>query len=103
MAIMPNIANKERIKAMKVKNITSRNGNKIANQFIVTDGEFEYFQSYNSVIAQRHISSGVVKLDVHYWDYSTTTGKYRNQFLGMDKKQTEKEIKAGRIDLINLN
>ena len=88
---------------MKVKNITSRNGNKIANQFIVTDGEFEYFQSYNSVIAQRHISSGVVKLDVHYWDYSTTTGKYRNQFLGMDKKQTEKEIKAGRIVLINLN
>ena len=23
------------------------------------------------------------------WDYSKTTGKYRNQFLGEDKKQTE--------------
>lgn len=88
---------------MKVKNITSRNGNKIANQFIVTDGEYEYFQSYESVIAQRHILTGVIKLDKHYWDYSTTTGKYRNQFLGMDKKQTEKQIKSGNIALVDLN
>ena len=43
---------------MKVKNITSNNGNKIANQFIVTDkhemgNKIEYFQSYNSMIAKK--------------------------------------------------
>jgi len=40
---------------MKVKNITSNNGNKIANQFIIYDSDgSKYFQSYNSVIAKQN-------------------------------------------------
>ena len=39
---------------MKVENMTSNKGNKIANQFIVTD-DFNnvYFQSYDSIIAKK--------------------------------------------------
>ena len=38
---------------MKVQNMTSARGNKIANQFIITDKGEEYFQSYRSIIAKK--------------------------------------------------
>ena len=38
---------------MKVKNMKSTRGNKIANQFIITDNGEEYFQSYKSIIAKK--------------------------------------------------
>ena len=39
---------------MKVENIESNNGNKIANQFIITDDNGnEFFQSYNSMIVKK--------------------------------------------------
>ena len=38
---------------MKVQNMTSNNGNKIANQFEIThDFNTVYFQSYDSIIAK---------------------------------------------------
>ncbi len=55
------------------------------------------------MIAKRHISAGVVTLDADRWDYSVTTSKYRNQFLGMSTAQVKRDIKAGRIALVNLN
>jgi hypothetical protein len=98
---------------MKARNITSKNGNKIANQFIITDNhkmgnKIEYFQSYNSIIVKRiydNIGAHVVEtfLDSYYWDYSTTTSKYRNIFLNEKKKDTEKKIKEGIYILTNLN
>ena len=36
---------------MKVENMTSNKGNKIANQFIIYDDDKVYFQSYDSTIA----------------------------------------------------
>lgn len=91
---------------MKIKNMTSSNGNKIANQFeIVDDAGNVFFQSYDSVICKKDYSSGelVVYLDERYWDYSVTTGKYRNIFLGETKKETEKKIKSGEYILTDLN
>ena len=98
---------------IKVKNFTSNNGNKIPNQFIITykfvgdydliHGGQEIFQSYNSIIAKRYVIDGRIVLDKNYWDYSTTTGKYRNQFLGETKKETEKKIKNKEYFLLNLN
>lgn len=88
---------------MKVKNMTNSNGNKVANQFIITDGNKETFQSYNSVIAIRDYDSGEVTLDSYYWDYSVTTGKYRNQFLGETKGNTARKIASGEYKLANLN
>ena len=88
---------------MKVTNMTSSKGNKVANQFIMTDSEGrEYFQSYDSVIAVKCLD-GVVELDSNTWDYSVTTGKYRNQFLGETKKETQAKIDSGEYILANLN
>ena len=66
----------------------------------VKDGA-TYFQSYESIIAKRE--NGQVTLDEMYWDYSPTTGKYRNIFLGEDKKTTQKKIDNGTYKLANLN
>ena len=102
---------------MKVQNMTSAKGNKIANQFIITGYEdveidsgigmlndsqyFEVFQSYESAIAKKQ--DGKIELDAQYWDYSVTTGKYRNQFLGETKKETQAKIDSGEYTLTNLN
>lgn len=85
----------------KVENMVSSKGNKVANQFIIRIGDVEYFQSYNTIIAKK--SCGKVYLDKNKWDYSSTTGKYRNIFLGEKKKDTERKIKNGEYILMNLN
>ena len=82
--------------------MTSNNGNKIANQFIYRDDEKAVFQSYSSVIAIRY-SDGRIELDANTWDYSKTTGRYRNQFLGETKKETQSKIDSGEYKLEDLN
>jgi len=86
---------------MKVENMTSARGNTIANQFIISDKGEEYFQSYESIIAKR--SQGKIYLDEYYWDYSVTTGKYRNDFLGEKKIATQRKIDSGEYILTDLN
>ncbi len=100
---------------MKVENMVSSQGNKIANQFIIKESEngmsgnaIEYFQSYDTIIVKRdRFKAGVAKrqvwLDINSWDYSKTTGKYRNIFLGETKKETIKKIETGEYQLIDLN
>lgn len=98
---------------MKISNIEGRNG-PVKNQFIITEegrganGNFikkEIFQSYQSVIVEKIVwdDRTDVTLDARYWDYSKTTGKYRNIFLGETKAETEKRIKSGEYKLANLN
>jgi hypothetical protein len=88
---------------MKVENMESSRGNKIANQFIITDDENgkTVFQSYKSIIVM--IRHGETFLDVNKWDYSVTTGKYRNQFLNETKKETQRKINSGIYKLVDLN
>jgi len=86
---------------MRVENMTSTRGNKVANQFIINDEGAEYFQSYRSIIAKK--SQGKIYLDEYYWDYSTTTGKYRNEFLGEGIADTRKKIQSGEYILTDLN
>ena len=86
---------------MKVQNMTSNNGNKIANQFVIYTDNGSIFQSYNSTIVK--IDSGKTYLDKNTWDYSKTTGKYRNIFLNESKKDTEEKIKSGEYILTDLN
>lgn len=71
------------------------------NQFIISNDKGETFQSYNSTIAINN--GGKITLDRDKWDYSKTTGKYRNLFLGESKAETEKKIKSGEYILTNLN
>jgi hypothetical protein len=83
---------------MRVENINDR-----PNQFIITDNYgTETFQSYKSKIAIKWYS-GTVHLDEYYWDYSRTTSRYRNIFLGETKKETEQKIISGEYKLVNLN
>jgi len=64
------------------------------NQFTVRDDEGnEFLQSYNSIIVKRGVNNNItLGLD---WDYSKTTGKYRNLYLRETKKETEAKIASG--------
>lgn len=86
---------------MKVENLTSSNGKKIANQFRIYNNGKRYFQSYNSIIVM--VENGKTYLDERFWNYSKTTGKYRNQFLNETKKETQAKIDSGIYTLTDLN
>jgi hypothetical protein len=83
-----------------VRNINGNNG-PVRNQFIIYTDKGQIFQSYNSIIVA--YIGGKVYLDENHWDYSNTTGKYRNMFLGESKKETERKIKEKKYILTNLN
>ena len=87
----------------KVRNMFSQNGNQVANQFIIETPEGTYFQSYRSIIAFIDKKTGEITLDEYYWDYSRTTGKYRNEFLGEYIADTRAKIESGEYKLADLN
>ena len=88
---------------MKVSNIIGHAGEAVKNQFVIEDDSGNvFFQSYDSIIVKKD-KNGQIYLDSVYWDYSTTTGKYRNIFLREDKKTTERKIKEGQYILTDLN
>ena len=89
------------IRKVKVRSMVSPNGHKVANQFEIDTEEGTYFQSYNTIIVA--VVNGVTYLDERSWDYSVTTGKYRNMFLGEKKADTLRKIKTGEYILKNLN
>ena len=72
------------------------------NQYTIRLGPNVYFQSYDSLICMRD-SKGRIFLDEDKWDYSRTTGKYRNRWLGENIAETRKKIKLGIYTLVNLN
>lgn len=91
---------------MKVQNMTSpRSGRKVATQYIIFTPEATFFQSYDSIIVRTDFEDGKrrVTLDEDYWNYSRTTAKYRNQFLGETTAETERKIKDGTYKLEDLN
>ena len=87
---------------VKVWNMESSRGNTVPNQFEIYTNKGRYFQSYQSVITFIN-NKGQVYLDEQDWDYSTTTGKYRNMFLGEGIAETRKKIESGEYKLTNLN
>ena len=86
---------------MKITNLTSPQGNQVPNQFEIHTEKSVYFQSYDSIIVK--IEDRITYLDSFYWNYSRTTSKYRNIFLGETTKETEKKIKEGIYILTDLN
>ena len=87
---------------ISVRNMTSNAGNEVSNQFIIRTDNARIFQSYSSTIA-KILNSGQIYLDAYYWDYSVTTGKYRNQFLNEGIADTRKKIDSGEYILTDLN
>ena len=89
---------------MKVRNMTSeRSGREVVNQFIITDGNKTTFQSYDSPIVEIDRTEKIITV-YEDWDYSMTTGKYRNQFMSdegfspmANKKDFEKYMEEGKI------
>lgn len=91
---------KKRLKGFgHIKNMysPSYNGGKVANQFEIHFDNGRVFQSYDSIIAIK--LNGKMYL-TNYWDYSVTTGKYRNQFLNETKKETQAKINAGTYKIL---
>ena len=90
----------------KVKPLLGRTGKPVANQYVIEDDQGNtYFQSYESTIVKIDDYSHRfhVVLDEKYWNYSTTTSKYRNQFLGESTKETQAKIDSGEYKLGDLN
>ena len=94
----------EIMKHAKVSNMESSRGNIVPNQFIIQTSKGLYFQSYRSIIAFIPVKAGAkTQLDHNKWNYSVTTGKYRNQFLNESKKETQAKIDNGEYRLVDLN
>lgn len=98
-------------KFVSVRPMESRGGNPTPNQLVMSDPAGETFVSYGTKIVFRsHHKYGEpgnkkhkIILDENYWDYSRTTGKYRNQFLGFGVQECRKGIQDGTIQLADLN
>ena len=94
------------IKKVKVRNMTSLNWNsnrEVPNQFVIETPDGEYFQSYASIIVFVPRGKNKIHLDSADWNYSVTTSKYRNNFLGETTKETQAKIDRGEYVLTNLN
>lgn len=90
---------------LRVRNMLSeRSSREVANQFIIESENKVMFQSYDSPIVEideKHKTITVYR----DWDYSTTTSKYRNQFMNengfyelSNKKDFEKYMNLGVYD-----
>ena len=90
---------------MEVSNFKTSRGNKANNQLIIHTSEYTLFKSYNSIIIKTTFEDGVkvYYLDKRYWNYSKTTSRYRNEFLGETSKETLAKINNGTYKLVNLN
>ena len=58
-------------------------------------------KSYNTTIAMRKEQEVII--DSRYYNYSASTGKHRNYFLGETLKDTDKKIKNGEYQTADLN
>ena len=82
----------------KIKNMFGFSGNEIKNQFIIQTKGTTIFQSYDSIICIINHNTGTTTLDRNNWDYSTTTGKYRNIFLGRTREQQNRRTNQKSIN-----
>lgn len=96
------------LQKIQVKNCPSLKdyGQTVRNQFEITiktkTGTKRIFQSYSTAICLVD-EKGQVWLDKENWNYSTTTAKYRNQFLNEDSATVKEKVKCGVYKLTNLN
>mgnify|MGYP003625114867 CR=1 FL=1 len=90
---------------MYVSNMISNSGNKVPNQFVITEGDISTFQSYESTIAtiDEGPQSRAVTLDPKFFEYSNTTMRYLARFLGHGIAETRSRIKRGEYKLASLN
>ena len=82
------------MKDLKVKNVNN-NGREVPNQFEIfykeNNKNYKIFQSYERMIVKWE-NSTIIEVGVD-WDYSRTTGLYRNILTKTTKKEFEKMLK----------
>lgn len=91
---------------MKIVQMSNDKGGAVKNHFIIFTPNATYFQSYTTIIIKTDFDDDNkrrVTLDKNYWNYSRTTSKYRNQFLGETTKETQRKIDSGEYILADLN
>jgi len=88
-----------------VSQMINNNGNAAANQFILSYANCQVFQSYNTIIAEEYkdFRGSRIILDKNALNHSKTTSKHLYIFLGMSRKEIERDIKDGLILLKDLN
>lgn len=79
---------------MKIENLG-------ANHQIIENDKSIFLASYGTIICK--VEEEKIYLDSKFWNYSSTTSKYRNKFLKEDTKTTETKLKQGIYFLTNLN
>lgn len=67
------------------------------NMFISTCGNV--LKSYDKIIAVR--KGGQIYLNADYYNYSTTTARHRNLFLGVNAKEFNEKVKKGCYTFIS--
>lgn len=95
--------NEERVhKPIKVEPLMTRGGYAAYMQYRIRGEGVTFFQSYNRTIAAIY-DDGEIYLDVQYWDSSSTSARYREQFLGVGKKELKALLRSGVYKFANLN
>ena len=79
----------------------TKNGKALRHQIIIHGDDGEYFQSYGVIICK--VTSRRIYLDRIHWDKSTTTRKYREEFLNEPTTETQNKIDRGVYTLADLN
>lgn len=80
---------------MKIENMKSTKGNKVANQFIIEFGNYTAFQSYSTLIAVYDHENDTLYLDEK--KYSVTTSKYTNIFIKQCQPLTISKVDNNRL------
>lgn len=78
---------------------------KIIGQNVVelsNDNGEKFLQSYNSIIIKID-KTGQIFFDVVFYNYSKTTIKHRNQYLGLTSQEIEQGLRTGLYKFENLN
>lgn len=75
----------------------------VVSQIEIQTDDGRYFQSYNSMIAFNHQTTGTIYLDRNKWDYSKTTMRYLAIFLGSDATTVRQRVADGIYKLIDMN
>ena len=92
---------------MQVTNLINDNGNAVKNQFVIQGEHYgqtwQFFKSYDTVIAFKPNDGSSITLDRDNWNYSNTTSRHRNTFLNENIAQTRAKIKSGEYILTDLN
>lgn len=82
-----------------ISQLINSRGNPAMNQFVINSNNKTVFQSYESIICVK--DQGKTFLNSEKYQYSKTTSKHLNIFLGIDSKTLKNNVKTGLYSVIS--